>query len=92
MQLKKNLRLRKVGSKYMIVDTATEQVDMVDVYTMNETAAWLWQTFAERDFTTDEMVETLCQEYDVTPEQAAADVEALLREWTEFGLLTKSWG
>lgn len=92
MQLKKNLRLRKVGSKYMIVDTATEQVDMVDVYTMNETAAWLWQTFAERDFTTEEMAEALCQEYDVTPEQAKADVETLLREWTDFGLLTENWG
>lgn len=86
MRLKENLRLRKVGSKYMIVDTATEQVNMVDVYTMNETAAMLWQAFAEREFTAEEMVETLCQEYDVTPEQAAADVEALLREWTEFGL------
>lgn len=92
MQLKKNLRLRKVGSKYMIVDTATEHVDMVDVYTMNETAAWLWQTFAEREFTTEEMAEALCQEYDVTPEQAKADVETLLREWTDFGLLTENWG
>ena len=70
----------------MIVDTATEQVDMVDVYIMNETAAWLWQTFAEREFTTEEMAEALCQEYDVTPEQAKADVEALLREWGKFRL------
>lgn len=86
MRLKENIRLRKVGSKYMIVDTATEQVNMVDVYTMNETAAMLWQAFAGRDFTADEMVETLYQEYDVAREQATADVEALLREWTEFGL------
>ena len=89
MQLKKNLRLRKVGSKYMIVDTATEQVDMVDVYTLNETAAWLWQTFAERDFTTEEMINALCQEYEVTREQAAADVEALMGEWDSFGLRVK---
>lgn len=73
----------------MIVDTATEQVNMVDVYTMNETAAMLWQAFAGRDFTAEEMVEALCQEYDVTPEQAKADVEALLREWDSFGLRVK---
>ena len=87
MQLKKNLRLRKVGSKYMIVDNSTEQVNMVDVYTMNETAAMLWQRFVEREFTPEEMVEVLCQEYEVTPEQALADVEALLGEWNSFGLM-----
>ena len=87
MQLKKNLRLRKVGSKYMIVDNSTEQVNMVDVYTMNETAAMLWQRFVEREFTPEEMVEVLCQEYEVTREQALADVEALLGEWKSFGLM-----
>lgn len=87
MQLKKNLRLRKVGSKYMIVDNSTEQVNMVDVYTMNETAAMLWQRFVEREFTPEEMVEVLCQEYEVTPEQALADVEALLGEWNSLGLM-----
>lgn len=86
MRLKENLRLRKVGSKYMIVDAATEQVNMVDVYTMNETAAWLWQTFAEREFTSEEMTEALCLEYDVTREQATADVWALMEEWDSFGL------
>lgn len=87
MQLKKNLRLRKVGSKYMIVDNSTEQVNMVDVYTMNETAAMLWQRFVEREFTPEEMVEVLCQEYEVTREQALADVESLLGEWNSFGLM-----
>lgn len=87
MQLKKNLRLRKVGSKYMIVDNSTEQVNMVDVYTMNETAAMLWQRFVEREFTPEEMVEVLCQEYEVTREQALADVEALLGEWNSLGLM-----
>lgn len=87
MQLKKNLRLRKVGSKYMIVDNSTEQVNMVDVYTMNETAAMLWQRFVEREFTPEEMVEVLCQEYEVTREQVLADVEALLGEWNSFGLM-----
>ena len=33
--------LRKMGSNYMIVDADTEQVNMVDVYTLNETAATL---------------------------------------------------
>ncbi len=89
MKLKENLTLRKMGSSYMIVDTDTEQVDMVDVYTLNETAATLWKAFEGREFTAEEMADYLCNEYEVTREQAAHDVEMMLEEWNSFGLRVK---
>lgn len=87
MRTKENLTLRKIGNKYMIVDTLTEDINMVDVYTMNETAALLWKTFAKRSFTQDEMVNALCEEYDVAQEQATNDVENLIKEWISYGLV-----
>lgn len=87
MRTKENLTLRKIGNKYMIVDTLTEDINMVDVYTMNETAALLWKTFAKRNFTQDEMVNALCKEYDVAQEQATNDVENLVKEWISYGLV-----
>ena len=87
MKLRENLTLRKMGSNYMIVDADTEQVNMVDVYTLNETAATLWQAFEGREFTEEEMVDYLCEEYDVAREQAARDVAAMLEEWRDFGLM-----
>lgn len=87
MRIKENLKLRKIGNKYMIVDTLTEDINMVDVYTMNETAALLWKTFAKRNFTQDEMVNALCEEYDVAQEQATNDVENLVKEWISYGLV-----
>ncbi len=86
MRTKENLKLRKIGNKYMIVDTLTEEINMVDVYTMNETAALLWKTFAKRDFTEEDMVKVLCEEYNVTQEKAAGDVENLVKEWISYGL------
>ena len=71
----------------MIVDTFTEEVNMVDVYTMNETAALLWRTFAKRDFTQEEMVNVLCKEYEVTQERATDDVEKLIKDWFSYGLI-----
>lgn len=71
----------------MIVDTLTEDINMVDVYTMNETAALLWKTFAKRSFTQDEMVNALCEEYDVAQEQATNDVENLVKDWISYGLV-----
>lgn len=87
MKLKENLKLRKIGNKYMIVDTNNTNVNMVDVYTMNETAATLWNEFATKEFTQEEMVNTLLQEYDVTQEKATADVNSLLKEWSTMGLM-----
>lgn len=43
MKPKSNLRLRKIGRQYMIVNTRQENVDLSDVFTLNETAAGLWQ-------------------------------------------------
>ena len=87
MRTKDNLTLRKIGNKYMIVDTFTEEVNMVDVYTMNETAALLWRTFAKRDDTQEEMVTVLCKEYEVTQERATDDVEKLIKDWFSYGLI-----
>ena len=39
MKLKKNLVLRRVGSKYMIVDLEAETVDFAYVFQMNAVAA-----------------------------------------------------
>jgi len=87
MKLKPNLQVRKIATKYMVVDTDAAQVNMVNVYTMNETAATLWKEFTGKEFMPNDMVEILCSEYEVSREQATHDVDAMLREWNALGLL-----
>lgn len=84
MQLKPNLKLRKLGPMYMVVDANTKEVDTTRVYTLNDTAAWLWERAAEGDFTIDSLTALLCEEYDVAPDVARHDVEELLNEWKEL--------
>ena len=87
MRLKANLKLRKVGSKYMVVDNHTGQINMVNVYTLNETAATLWQEMSQREFSLADMANTLCERYDISIEQATNDATTLLNEWERFELL-----
>ena len=87
MKLKQNLTLRRVGRNYMVVQLSDEGANLTNVYTMNETAAFLWKEFEKRDFTQDEMVKRLLDDYDVTEEKAAHDVDCLLKEWSKFGLI-----
>ncbi len=87
MKRNPSLQLRKIGSKYMIVNADTREVNMTDVYTLNETSARIWQFVDHRDFTLDEVVEWLCDEYEVSPELARQDLEALFADWKAFGML-----
>ena len=87
MKLKNCLKLRKVGRNYMVVELSEEKVNLTNVYTMNETAAWLWNEFLTVDFTQEEMVKRLLDAYEVSEEQATRDVNALVSEWSKFGLI-----
>ena len=64
MRLNSNLILRQVGGEYMIVNPFSETMDMAQVYSLNETAAWLWKQLENKEFTVDEAGALLCNEYE----------------------------
>lgn len=60
---------------------------MTDVFTLNETAARLWQLMEGKDITPKELAVLLCNEYEVGEEDALKDVEKQLCEWKQSGLV-----
>jgi hypothetical protein len=88
MKLNPSLQMRRIGSNYMIVKTADNDVNLTDVIRLNETAAGLWKHFSGMEFTEEDMVEWLCGEYDVTRPVATTDVHNLLTQWKEYGMLS----
>lgn len=87
MRLKKELTLRRIGSKYMIVDAGDEQVDISSVYTLNKTAAWIWEQAQGTDFEPEELAEKVVAHFEVSLEVALSDVRSLLEIWRKYGLL-----
>ena len=87
MRIKDNLRLRKIGSRSMVVREVEGEVNMTDVFTLNSTASDIWTTFFGKDFSEDDLTRYLVDNYEVTLERAEADVAALLSQWKEFGLI-----
>lgn len=85
---KPNLTLRKIGRKHMIVETVDGCVDHTNVYSMNETATWLWEAIGKGNNPTPQaLAENLCKEYNVEFERALRDVKRQLEEWEKMGLL-----
>ena len=83
MKPKSNLRLRKIGRQYMIVNTRQENVDLSDVFTLNETAAGLWQQMIQGTTAPEELAEI----YEVDRETALQDVKKQLAQWKAYGLI-----
>lgn len=87
MNLKANLKLRKVGSNYMLVVVSPSDMNATTVHTLNETAAFVWNAAAEHGLDAAVLADFLCQEYEVERSVALADVERLLASWQSQGLI-----
>lgn len=86
MKLKTGLKLRKIGSHHMVVKANAGNVDMTDVYTLNDSAAMLWQRAQGLDVTADMLASWLMEEYDVDRQTALTDAESLMTQWQSQGL------
>ncbi len=84
---KAGLQLRKIGRQYMIVEASTENVNMSYVYSLNHTAAQLWEQLSKGDSTVEELAGWLVSLYGIDPEEARHDVGRQLTAWKEFGLI-----
>lgn len=87
MRLKPDLLLHRLGQRYMIADAASGRVNLTHVYTLNDTAAHIWRYAEEEGCHAEILARRLCEDFDVDPATALADVERQLAEWKEQGLV-----
>ena len=84
MRIKKGFVLREVCGERVIIGEGLGAINFGKMLALNETAAWLWKQAQEMgDFTIEALAERLCEEYDVTPDEAKADVADIINEWQQ---------
>ena len=88
MKQKDGFVLREICGEMAVVAEGLQVVDFGKMVSMNDTAVWLWEKCTELgDFTAEQLAEAICQEYQVEPSKALADVTRLLATWSEIGLI-----
>ncbi|WP_312352097.1 PqqD family protein [Sphingobacterium multivorum] len=87
MKLRNDITLRKVGKEYIIVDPSQDMVDMSKVFTLNETAAFLWNELQGIDFELEDMINLLLDNYETERKVAEKDSIKLI-EVLQNGNLT----
>ncbi len=87
MQTKKGFRLRTVCGENIIVAEGIENIDFSRIINMNESDAYLWHTVQGTEFTADTLVDLILEEYEVDEATARRDIEQLLNDWREAGII-----
>lgn len=86
MRIKDNYVLRQVADTWCVLPLAEETLNLDGMLTLNDSGAFLWQAI-EKDRSKDELVEAMLNEYNVTFEQAEADIEEFLNKLRNVGCL-----
>ena len=87
MTLDRAFRLRTVAAEDMLVDTRGGVARLDKVFRLSPAAAWLWKKAEGKDFSEEDLVAWLCEEYDVSLQQAREDVSELIADWKLYGIV-----
>ena len=87
MKARKGFNLRNVCGEQIILPEGKENIDCSSIISMNESSAYLWKNIQDKDFTAEDLVRLLMDEYEVDEETAGEDVRQLIRQWQTADLL-----
>ena len=77
MRIKDQISLRKIADEYIMIVGSEDSLDYTQTVSLNDSAAYLIEQVRDEDFTQEDWVDLLTERYDVSREQASADIELL---------------
>lgn len=79
MKIKEDFILRKIADSYVVVPVNKLTLDFNGIINLNETGAFLFESL-QKGADREELINKLLEEYDVTPEKAAVDVDNFIEK------------
>lgn len=88
MKVKNGFNLREVCGEHIIVAEGDENIDFSNIISMNESSAYLWEEVQKMGtFTVDNLVELICNQYEIDEATARKDAVALAAQWGTAGII-----
>lgn len=88
MKVKNGFNLREVCGEHIIVAEGDENIDFSNIISMNESSAYLWEEVQKMGtFTVDNLVEFICNQYEIDETTARKDAIALAAQWGTAGII-----
>jgi len=86
MKIEKEFILREIAGDYILVPVGKAASEFNGMININETGAFLFQQLQE-DVSVEQLVEVLCQEYEVDQKQALEDVESFIAHLKKYHII-----
>ena len=87
MRIKDQISLRKIADEYIMIVGTEDSLDYTQAVSLNDSAAYLIESVRDEYFTSEDWVDLLTERYDVSKEQATADVESLIQMLQEANVI-----
>ena len=81
--------MRRLGQDAMIVAESVDLIDFDKIVSLNSSAAYIWESLPDNDFSTRTITDLLMQRYDVEERIASKDAEDLVNLWIKAGIITE---
>lgn len=86
MKINSQFVLRSIAGEHLLIPTGAAASRIQGLLALNETGVFLYEKLCAGS-TSAELTEGLCAEYDVSPSEAAADVEEFLNQMRDLGIV-----
>jgi hypothetical protein len=79
--------LRNVMGQATIVGEGVGQIDFNKLITLNDSAAYLWQSVEGKEFDMQTLANLLVDKYGIDQDTALTDAKAIANKWIEIGVV-----
>lgn len=87
MRIIEGFRLRNVMGQATIVGEGVGQIDFNKLITLNDSAAYLWQSVEGKEFDVQTLANLLVDKYGIDQDTALTDAKAIADKWIEIGVV-----
>ena len=87
MKIKEGFKMRKLGREHIVVPESSLLVNFNKMISLNDTAAYLWDSLLGKDFAVEDIKRLILDRYEIDDKTADADAANLARSWAEAGLI-----
>lgn len=79
--------MRRLGQDAMIVAESVDLIDFDRIVSLNPSAAYIWESLPDTDFSTHTITDLLTRQYDVEEVVANNDAKDLVKVWLKAGII-----
>lgn len=87
MKIKNGFVLRQICGEYIISAEGMENINFNKLISLNESAAYLWESIEGKEFAEEDLAGLLIEKYGIDEALATKDSASIAAAWREAGLV-----